>query len=107
MTRGYFEDNDDSSQQKLPLCGYYSCFFGTSEVQISARSPAVMTADLLSCYQRCITFPFARHITLYFPGTYFDHYCHPEGCQEDPKGDKYLGGKRNYITKDTKEASVL
>jgi hypothetical protein len=46
-----------------------------------------------------ITFPFARCITLYFPATYFDHYCHPEGRQEDPEGDKHLGGKRNYINK--------
>ena len=68
--RGYFKDNHDGSQRTLPLCGYLSCFvFDTSEVQISARSPAVMTVGLLSCYEMCLyhrhTLHFLLHVALH------------------------------------------
>jgi hypothetical protein len=70
-TNVYFKDTHDCSQRTSPLCGYYSCFvFCTSEFQISARSPAVMTVGLLSCYQLYLyhrtTLHFLLHVVLHY-----------------------------------------
>jgi len=79
--------------------------FGTSEVQISARSPAVITVGLLSCYQMHL---YHRNILHFFLHVILHcillvHISIITVILRDVRrvlrGGKHLGGKRNYIKK--------